>query len=600
MFNTDVNLIHTRLSIIDLSEAANQPLTCQNDKWSIVFNGEIYNYKELKFSLVKEGYSFRTNSDTEVILHGFDKWGVDLLGRLIGMFAFVIVNKINGDVFVVRDRTGVKPLYYEFNGNQFFVSSDLISLTKLAIKKRSDVNLDVLPMFLKYGYTLSSKNLVNGIKKVEPGNYIHYNLVNKSINFYCYWDPINVHKSASISELTFFEHQNNIEELLISAFEYRMVSDVPVGIFLSGGYDSTSVAALLAKSKKYNINTFSIGFENPKYDESIYAKRVAGLLGFKHKEYICTEADAKNIIPDLVNVYDEPFGDSSAIPTLLVSEFASNDVKVVLSADGGDELFGGYPRYLSSLHNFQKKNKVPNSIINIMGNLPDNVILYLISKLSGKKLDLTHVLKFKNLLKSKSILEFNDIMGSKNYFHIYQNDYQSESQISHLDDPMFSELSSLSALNSMLVYDYKSYLEADILKKVDRATMYHSIEGREPFLDHRIFEYLVSLPEVFKINNNIQKYILKEIVHKYIPKDIMERPKQGFSLPIHEWCHTDKDLKQLFFDTLNRRSVNKLSILRVDQIEIMINQYFKDGSSHFEILWYLFNYIRWFEKNFSK
>jgi asparagine synthase (glutamine-hydrolysing) len=599
LYNSNITFVHTRLSIIDLSEAANQPFKSFDGKWSIVFNGEIYNYQEIKKELIIFGYKFLTNSDTEVIINSFDKWGIKSLDKFIGMFSFVICNHLDGNIFIVRDRTGVKPLYYEYNEAGINISSDLNSLMKLSAKTKEDVNYSVIPLFLKYGYLSSSNNFINGINKLEPGSFIDYNIKDNKFQIIKYWDSLssfqnNINKYKSENEILI-----DLEELLISSCEYRMVSDVPVGIFLSGGYDSSLVTALLAKSGKYDLNTFSIGFENSEYDESEYARSVANHLGVNFNKYICTESDAISIIPNLVNVYDEPLGDSSAIPTLLVSKFASNNVKVVLSADGGDEVFGGYTKYSTSLNNYYSLKKVPEFILKSINKVPKKLLNKTVSYLAGKNLNETHMLKFDALLTSSSILEFNDIMGSLNYSFVYNDFLKRQSKTSFFDELRFDKLSHLGDLNSMLVYDYMVYLEADILRKVDRATMYYSIEGREPLLDHRVYEYMANLPDEFKIRNNIQKYILKELTHKYIGKNLMDRPKKGFSLPLNDWCHKNKELKQLFFETLNENSIKKLSIFKIGEIELLKNKFLKDGTSHFNFLWYLFNYIRWYEEHFE-
>lgn len=599
LYNSNITLVHTRLSIIDLSEAANQPFKSVDGKWSIVFNGEIYNYQELRKELIVFGYKFASNSDTEVIINSFDKWGIQCLDKFIGMFSFVICNHLDGNVFIVRDRTGVKPLYYEYNKSGINISSDLNSLMKLSGKTKEDVNYSAIPLFLKYGYLSSSNNFINGINKLEPGSYINYNIKDNNFKIKKYWNPLIPFQNKIIKPQSEVEVLEDLEKLIVSACEYRMVSDVPVGVFLSGGYDSSLVTALLAKSGKYNLNTFSIGFENSEYDESEYAKSVANHLGVNFNKYICTESDAISIIPNLVEVYDEPFGDSSAIPTLLVSKLASNNVKVVLSADGGDEVFGGYSKYTTSLKNYYSLKKVPEFIKKSINKVPKKLLHKPVSFLAGKNLNETHMLKFDALLTSKNVLEFNDIMGSLNYSFVYKESFKKQSQKSFLDEMRFNEISHFGDLNSMLVYDYMVYLEADILRKVDRATMYHSIEGREPLLDHRVYEYMANLPDDFKIRNNIQKYILKELTHKYIPKNLMDRPKKGFSLPLNEWCHKNKELKQLFFDTLNENSIKKLSIFKVGEIELLKNKFLQDGTSHFNFLWYLFNYIRWYEAHFD-
>ena len=364
-----------------------------------------------------------------------------------------------------------------------------------------------------------------------------------------------------------------------------MISDVPVGVLLSGGYDSSVVSAILKKKLNHDITCFTIGFENSLYDESKYAKEVADYLGVNHKSYTCSFDDTKNLITKLVDAYDEPFGDSSAIPTLLVSKYASEDVKVVLSADGGDEVFAGYERYSRAL-NFHKKSKlVPQLIKDYLHKISNDSILKISNTLSSRMIDINHIEKFKKLLKKKSLLDLTCSLVKNPNTKIFNSDFDHQ-----IEDHNIGEL------NNLLLYDYKNYLESDILKKVDRATMYYSIEGREPLVDHRIFEFMASVDENLKIKGSQKKYLLKKITHKYIPKIIMDRPKKGFSIPINKIIHEDKELYQMFFDTISDSQISRLDFLNLKEFIKCKNQYKKNHEHNFISLWYLFNFINWNNK----
>ena len=351
-----VGLGHRRLSILDLSSLGHQPM--EYGDWSIVFNGEIYNFGEIKIEL-QEKYSidFKSHADTEVIIHAFDRWGIASVDKFNGMFAFVIFNKKTNEVYCVRDRAGVKPLYYYQSGELFLFSSELKSFHQHP-KFEKSINPDVLGLYFQYGYIPSPYSIFEKVKKVSPGAYLYINLNNNTLEEKKYWDIVEVYNQPKLS-INIEDAISETENLLKSAFKYRLISDVPVGIFLSGGYDSAAVAGLLQSEHSEKLKTFTIGFEDNAYDEAPFAKKVADYLGTEHHEYYCTEKDALEIIPTLSEIYDEPFADSSAIPTILVSKIAAKDVTVVLSADGGDEAFGGYTRYTSYISNYYKLCKIP-------------------------------------------------------------------------------------------------------------------------------------------------------------------------------------------------------------------------------------------------
>jgi len=571
---------HARLSIIDLKESSNQPF--EKDGYTLVFNGEIYNYKEIREKLIKKGADFLTNSDTEVILESYKAWGIECLQQFIGMFAFALHDIENDELILARDRAGVKPLYYFFDKNTIVFSSDQYALKYLS-RKHFDLSMSSVQRFFEIGYTDNNSTYFNQVYKVESGSFISIDLNTFEYDKNIYWNPLDFFNSNKQKNET--KVIEELEEILESSFNYRMVSDVPVGVFLSGGYDSSIVSAILKKKLNHDITCYTIGFENDLYDESKYAKEVANHLGVNHKYYTCTFDDTKHLIPNLVEAYDEPFGDSSAIPTLLVSKYASEDVKVVLSADGGDELFAGYERYSQAISFYKKSKFIPQLLKKGFQQIPDGALMNISNLILNKKLNINHIEKFKKLLTKNTLIDITSSLVKNPNTKIFNSNFNQQIQDYNIGE-----------LNSLLLHDYKNYMESDILKKVDRATMYYSIEGREPLIDHRIFEFMAGVDETLKIKNSVKKYLLKEITHKYIPKRIMDRPKKGFSIPINKIIHEDKDLYQLFFDTISDNEIKKLDFLNFKEFTNCKNHYKKNYNNNFISLWYLFNFINWNNK----
>jgi asparagine synthase (glutamine-hydrolysing) len=570
------HLQHARLSIIDLNTASNQPF--EKEGYTLVYNGEIYNYNDIKYELKQFNVEFITESDTEVIIEAFKKWGISCVNKFIGMFSFALLDKKDNQLYLCRDRAGVKPLYYTVSKKEIIFSSDLYALKYLS-NDNLTLNISSISNYFRFGYTTGYSTYLNNVEKVKPGTYIVFNLKNFNFDEKFFWKPIQYFDQ--IVERDEKDLILELEEILESSVGYRMVSDVPVGIFLSGGYDSSLVAAILKKKLNYDICCFTIGFEDEKYDESKYAIDVSNHLGVKHHVNICTVDDVKNLLVDLVEAYDEPFGDSSAIPTMLVSSYASKHVKVVLSADGGDEIFGGYSKYINTFKYYNRLHNTPIFLRQFANIFPESFIKFMINSFTNNKINLHHALKLKNIIKSDSLLEMMIKLGENPNVNLLNYDYDNLTGISIGD------------LNSMLLYDYQNYLESDILKKIDRATMFYSIEGREPLLDHRLFEFMARIPESYKIKNNISKYIFKKVVHKYLPESIMSRPKMGFGIPINKMIHSDHILKEYFFDIISDNEIKKCEFLNYDEFTSLKNMYLKNHDNGFISLWYLFNFLRW-------
>lgn len=582
---SQVALGHRRLSIIDLSEKGRQPMTFKH--WTIIFNGEIYNYAQIREELILHGYEFDSHSDTAVILRAFDKWGIQCVDKFIGMFAFSIYNEQSKKIVIVRDRAGVKPLYYLKNETTFLWGSQLRSFHKFP-SFEPKIDQSSLELYFSYGYIPTPFTIFEKVRKLEPGHYLEFDLTNNDLKIESYWRV----EDLFLEKTTLDENEvvSKLEKLLISAFDYRMVSDVPVGVFLSGGYDSTTVAALLQKNRSENIKTFTIGFEDENYNEAPAAKQIADYLGTEHHEVICTEKEAKEIIPMLAEIYDEPFGDSSAIPTYLVSKMASKHVKVVLSADGGDEQFFGYNRYPAILLNHSRFSKIPNLIARGGASLASAFFANNYRKSKALK-TIIGVSKSENGSKFQHLneLSVNRSVTSKKFKLVnrinpaYETNFLKDLQITHLHH-----------IDQLAVLDYKTYMVDDILTKVDRSTMAVSIEGREPLLDHRIIEFLGKIPAELKFKNGEKKHLLKEVAYKYIPKELLDRPKKGFAIPIQKWFRND--LKFLLDTYLSTEKLASHGLLNQKAIDNLLKQYFAGDDSVFELIWFTLNFQMWYER----
>jgi asparagine synthase (glutamine-hydrolysing) len=580
-----IGLSQARLSIIDLSSGGHQPMRYK--KLSIVFNGEIYNYKEIRFELEQLGHNFNSQSDTEVILHAVDQWGQEAVSKFIGMFVFCIYDEEKDDFIITRDRAGVKPLYYYYKEGLFLFGSELKSvIIHPAFTK--EIAPEVMPLYLQYGYIPAPHSIYKDCYKLLPGNRLILDLKTKKISFEQYWNPIDFYEKEKYN-ITYTDAKHQVHELLKSACNYRMVADVPVGVFLSGGYDSTAVTAILQSQQTEKLKTFTIGFEEGN-NEAPYAKETAFYLGTEHTEYYCTKKEAQEIIPTLPFFYDEPFGDSSVIPTILVSQLAKKKVTVALSADAGDELFCGYSSYFKTADFVNQLNRVPNffkSTLNSSASFFQRIPM-------GNKVKQHQIVSYLKALDSN---QNNQIRKLFQYMNEKPQSYceQFLLKTSGLNSPFEIDCNNFkNSLEIPMAIDYKSYLPNDILTKVDRATMSVSLEGREPFLDHRLFEYVAQLPYEFKVRNHKGKFILKDIVHDYIPEIMMNRPKTGFSIPINSWLRSD--LKDLISEFLSEENLMQSGLFNVPFVLKEVNK-FNDNKLHYTpIIWYVLMFQMWYKK----
>ena len=594
MYETDdatIGLGHRRLSIIDLSEGGRQPKTFGN--LHLTFNGEIYNYAEIKTELETKGHQFNSHSDSEVILHAYAQWGSESLQKFIGMFAFVIYDETAQKLFACRDRAGVKPFFYYYKDGLFLFGSELKALMKHPAFEKS-INKDAVAAFLEFGYVPTPHCIFNDAHKLNPGHFLIFDIPKRELQTTQYWNVYDAYNKPTL-HISLLDAIEETEKILTSAFQYRMVSDVPVGVFLSGGYDSTCVTAILQKNNTEKIKTFTIGVPDVGLNEAPFAKEIAKHLGTDHTEYYCTQKEALEIVPQLPFFYDEPFADSSAIPTTLVSKIAREKVTVALSADAGDEIFAGYNRYDLMEKYGNRIKKIPafarNAVAAVMNVIPANKI----PVLNKKYLFASRYEKAKNLLQNPSasnlLMSMTSQMSEKDINALIIEPVKKI--VSGLDSKELKE-EHYSVLKYMMAIDYKTYLLDDILQKVDRAGMSVSLEGREPFLDHRVIEWAAQLPMNYKYNKGEKKYILKQIVHKYIPQSMMDRPKMGFGIPIANWL--SNDLKQFVDQYFDAEYIHKQNIFNNEEIQRIKNSFYSGRIERAEKIWYLLMFQMWYDR----
>ena len=589
--NCEVGFGHRRLAILDLSPEGHQPMEFQ--QLALVFNGEVYNFGEIREGLEGEGYRFRSHSDTEVILKSFHRWGIEAVHKFNGMFAMALLDRQRGRLFLIRDRAGVKPLYYYFDGVRFIFASEIKAILAHPAVKR-ELNPAGVSAFFQLGYIPEPLSVFQNIFKLRAGHYLVLDLKSAQFEELEYWSPFRAYRLPPLP-ISDREAVEELERLLISAYSYRLVADVEVGLFLSGGYDSGSVAAILQAHSPRPIKTFTIGFKEDGFDEAPAARQIANYLQTDHTEYYCTEREALEIVPQLPQIYDEPFGDSSAIPTLLVSKIARERVKVALSADGGDEVFGGYPKHLLTLSYWNRFSKLP--LRSLLSRLLEGVDPSSLPLLPNRLYNFeTRYRKVQALLSTHTIGEYLKIVSS----------HFTPSQLNRLLTPPFrvEEGSSIgenfyreegpTLLAKMLGVDYRTYLLDDILVKVDRATMAVSLEGREPLLDYRIWEFMARLPDRFKIRNGEQKWLLRQVVYKYLPREMMERPKRGFSIPLGRWLKGE--LKPYLDYHLSPAQLEKVGVLSPSEVERLKKGFEEGKPENPSKLWFMFIFQMWAER----
>ena len=597
-----IGLAHTRLSILDLSTAGHQPMHSVSGNYVLIFNGEIYNHEYLRSEL--ESISNRNwlgHSDTETLLASIEEWGIeDTLAKVKGMFAIALWDKKSKNLYLSCDRIGEKPLYYGWVNQQFVFASELKSIKQFpAFKNKIDRNS--LAMFLRFNSIPAPYSIYENIYKLEPGQIIKIHSKSKQVQKNSFWSIEEVYKNGNMNKFTGTSKEavDKLEHLLSSAVSSQMQSDVPLGAFLSGGIDSSTIVSLMQSFSNSKVNTFTIGFNSKEYDEAKHAAKVAKYLGTDHYDKYVTDSDALNVIPNLPNIYDEPFADSSQIPTFLVSEFAKQKVTVALSGDAGDELFGGYNRYIFSEKTLNTILKAPSIIKKLASKTIFSISEEKWTSLLGGYMNNSFanignkIHKTADILSSESIRDLHLKLVSQIYnpseWLKNANEYKSK-----LNDDIvrFEELNSI---ESMMAYDLISYLPTDILTKVDRAAMSVSLETRIPFLDLDVIEFSASLPVEFKIRNGVSKWALREVLYRYVPKDLIERPKMGFGVPLAEWLRGP--LKDWAESLLDEKRLQQEGFFNVEFVRDKWLEHLNGNRNWSFQLWNVLIFQAWLENN---
>ncbi|MBN9384770.1 MAG: asparagine synthase (glutamine-hydrolyzing) [Chitinophagaceae bacterium] len=581
-----------RLSILDLSPLGHQPMHFGD--LIVNFNGEIYNFKEIRKELEEKGYSFTSWSDTEVILKGYDCWGMDVVQKFIGMFAIALYDKKKEKLILIRDRAGVKPLYYYWDGDTLLFGSELKALFQHAsFKKKIDVNS--LALFLQFSYIPAPHSIFHNTFKLLPGHYLTIDLSTRGQELTKYWDVFDYYNKPKLdmSEQEVIEHT---DRLLKKAYEYRMVADVPVGLFLSGGYDSSSVAALLQTGRTEKLKTFTIGFHENEFNEAPEAKKIAEYLGTDHTEWYLTAKEAGGVLSRLPEIYDEPFADNSTVPSVLVSQLARKDVKVALSADGGDEIFGGYNKFnQAEKYTSTFPPLIQSMLSGTMSLINPDYIPYFSKKYNFS----TRYEKMRLIWKS------HDPVTAVKYISQYITEKEVESFLGKPFQRLHTAFEDGAKLehndgvvNRLLAIDYKTFLVDNNLVKMDRATMSVSLEGREPMLDHTVIEFLSQLNSSYKIRNGVNKWLLKEVVHRYIPKTLMERPKRPFIAPLMVWFR--EDLKEQLRYYLSEKCLAATGVFSSAPIIRLRDEFLAGKKVNYQKLWQVLMFQLWYDRWIEK
>ncbi|UAY52229.1 asparagine synthase (glutamine-hydrolyzing) [Ferruginibacter albus] len=580
-----IGFAHRRLSVIDLSHAADQPMFSKSGRYCIIYNGEVYNFKELKESLSCKGHSLKTSSDTEVIIELFEQHGTKIFEWLNGMFAMAIYDTQQGVITLARDHVGIKPLFFYCYNDELIFGSELKVIRSIKEKKLT-VNKEAVPYYLHLGYIPHPLTIYNNVHKFPSGSYWQIDCKNnfsaKDIqNIQTFWAPEK--KITAATQTDEVTSKEKLKTLLVDSVQHQLISDVPVGVFLSGGIDSSLIAAIATKLIPDKVKTFSIAIDDGKFNESKYARAVAEQLGTEHNELQVQEKEVISLLDRFLSAYDEPYGDPSAFPTMVVSHFAKQQVTVALSGDGGDELFGGYGFY-----SWAKR-------------LSNPLIPLLRWPIYGASLLMSHRFQRAGQMfayKSKATLASHIFTTEQYYF--------SEQELDNLLNGIpynFIDLNKidsgarkLSAFEKQALWDLKSYLKDELLVKVDRASMQFSLETRVPLLDHKVVEFALNLDQQYKINSKGEmKYLLKEVLYDYLPAKLFDRPKWGFRIPLEKWMR--KDLREMVETYTCEAIINKYGYVNYKVVADLKKQYFNGKDYLYNRIWLIMVLHWWLETN---
>lgn len=572
-----------RLSIIDI-KTGQQPIFSDDGNLAIVYNGEIYNFRELRSELESLGHKFKTSSDTEVIVNAYEEFGSTCLKKLRGMFAFAIWNFREESLFIARDRVGKKPLFYSVTENGSFVFGSELKTLLVHGEIKRDIDLAALDAYLTFGYVPEENCILKNVHKLLPGHFLIFK--DGQIKTEKYWDfdyaePQNMKTEGEYVEI--------LREKIRESVNIRLISEVPLGAFLSGGVDSSTIVAMMSQCSNTPVKTFSIGFKEDSFDELKYARIAAKQFGTDHHEFIVTP-DLFDLVDELVWHFDEPFSDPSSLPTYMLSKMAREHVTVVLSGDGGDELFAGYSRYIIN----EKRNG--------FANLPKAIREGLLRPISGK---LPHSTRGKNYLYNISLDSTDRYIDSVSCFngprksYLYSDDFRERlnsgfRKSEHSFRSFANSVSTGSEIDKLLYLDSKTYLPGDILTKVDRMTMANSLEARVPLLDHELIEFVVGIPSHLKMNGLETKHILKKAMEGIVPNEILYREKQGFGVPIGEWINIQ--LRDRIIGDLSDRRTLERGFFNIDYIQTLLKEHASGRRDHSHSLWVLWMFELWQRK----
>jgi asparagine synthase (glutamine-hydrolysing) len=603
---TGIGLAFRRLSILDLSPEGHQPMYSASGRYVIIFNGEVYNFEEIRDELGAR--QWRGHSDTEVMLEAFESWGVEsAVNRFVGMFAFALWDRQERNLYLVRDRLGIKPLYYGRVGGNFVFGSELKAIRQCP-DFQPDIDRDVLTLYLRHNYVPSPHCIYKGLYKLPPGHFLMLDSAMGALLPKPFWSAREVAREGLLSPFSGSEAEtiDQLHRRLLSAVRLRMIADVPLGAFLSGGIDSSTVVALMQAQSSRPVKTFTIGFHEDGYNEAIHAKTVAKHLGTDHTELYLTPQDALNVVPLLPSMYDEPFSDSSQIPTYLVSKLARESVTVSLSGDGGDELFGGYNRYLFTKRIWNSVRRLPmparKAIAEMLRAIPPARVdrcFQLLRPILPKKLqqaipgDKAHKLAALLSVESPEALYYRALSHWERPTEIVLNSHEPGTVLASIAESSWPS----NIEEVMILADQLNYLPDDILTKVDRASMAVSLEARVPMLDHRVVEFAWKLPLHFKIRKGTSKWILRQILYNYVPRELVERPKMGFGVPIDRWLRGP--LREWAEDLLSVKSLEAHGLLDADPIRVKWQEHLSGVRNWQYLLWDILAFQDWFRHNTS-
>jgi len=596
-----IALGHSRLSILDLSASGNQPMISPCGRYVIIFNGEIYNHLELRKNL-GQTQEWRGHSDTETLLAGISAWGIkEAVNRSVGMFAFAVWDRRMGNLILARDRFGEKPLYYGWHGNTFLFGSELKAIRAYPGFKGA-IDRQALILFLRYGYVPAPYSIYENIHKLSPGMILTLSIdavkTAKIKEPEPYWSFNSIIKTGQSEPYKGNEAETivGLEQHLNEAISKQMIADVSLGAFLSGGVDSSTIVALMQKQSIRPVKTFTIGFHEHGFNEAEHAKAVARHLGTEHTELYLSPQETLSVIPKLPEIYDEPFSDSSQIPTYLVSQLASQNVKVSLSGDAGDELFAGYNRYVAIDRMNRTMHRLPvllrKGLGQALGILPSNFFQW-----SGPLVLRGISEPAEKIRKLSEILQANTLEEA--YLQLISHWKTPVDVVIDATEPLTIAMDQSKWINSIdfihriMHMDSLSYLPDDILVKVDRAAMSVSLETRTPFLDHRVAEYAWRLPISYKIRNGQGKWILRQILYKYVPRELIERPKKGFSIPIASWIRGP--LREWAEELLNESRIRQEGYFRPEPIRRIWKEHLSGRRNWQNCLWDILMFQQWLE-----